>query len=353
MTITEFDRIRTIEEDTRPKIGWHNIVSSDGTGYGMVGSMLYEAFLRNGGRMVGHTDLDWDVHVCVSPPRSIYIGREKFREDIILHSMFEATPLPSTWPNILNRCGLLWVPSQYVYDLYRDHGVTAPMFKVGYAVDNQMYTFKKREVTDEPFRVLVWGDGLMTRKNVLTSIKAFLKAELPNSFLEVKVSDGIAPRAGIMWNQKPVENVIINSDPWTRLDLVQWLQSGDVGIYLSSGEGYGLMPMEAMATGLPMIIADNTGMREYANKDVALMVDCPTTELSQSLTAAYGESHFTVVPDFDQAVEHLRWAYHNRTQLYELGEKGSAHVTRQTWDEVALAAMYHITEYANSIKRSS
>lgn len=194
------------------------------------------------------------------------------------------------------------------------------------------------------------GDGLMTRKNVLLSIKAFLQANLPNSYLEVKISDGIAPRAGIMWNGKPAENVIINSDPWTRMDLVQWLHSGDVGMYLSRGEGYGLMPMEAMATGLPMIIADNTGMREYASTDVALMVDCPTTAIDESLTAAYGETHFSVHPDFDQAVEQLRWAYRNRPQLYDLGEKGSAHVTRRTWDEVALEAMYQITEYANSIK---
>lgn len=333
------------------KIGWQALVAGDGNGYGMISNQFYEGFMRCGAHMIGHDEFGWDVAVCVSPPRSLIVGREKHREDLIFHTMFEGNPMPKHWPALLNKVGLVWVPSDWVKELFIANGVTTPIFKVGYAVDKHVYVPNRREVREEPFTVLIWGDSLSSRKNVTEAIKTFLRAELPNAICQIKVSDGIAPKGKISYNGVPQDNVFVNSQSWTRFELVKWLQSGDVGLYLSGGEGYGLMPQEAMATGLPMIVANNTGMREYINANNALLVECPTIELSQSMTSVYGEDFYTAKPDYDMAVDLLRYAYNNREKVYDLGMQGSADVTVSTWDDKAMEALYYIHEYAESIKK--
>ncbi len=333
------------------KIGWHAIVAGDGNGYGMIANQFYEAFMRCGAKMVGHDEFDWDVAVCVTPPRSLLVGREKHREDLIFHTMFEASPMPTHWPELLNRIGLVWVPSDWVKELFIANGVKTPIFKVGYPVDKNVYIPKRRQESDDPFTVLIWGDGLSTRKNILEAIKTFLRAELPNAVCQVKISDGIAPRAGVSWNGKPTGNVFINSESWDRFKLVEWLHSGDVCMYLSGGEGYGLMPKEAMCTGLPMIVANNSGMKEYLTPENALLVECPEIEICSTMSAVYYQDLYVAKPNYDQAVEHLRWAYNNRPALYEMGWKASQEVSVSTWDDKALEALYYIEEYAESIRK--
>jgi len=332
------------------KIGWHTIIDTTGTGYGMIGSELYNSFVDVGATMVSHTGFDWDVSVCVSPPRSILIGREKKREDIIFHTMFEAFPMPPEWPHVLNRAGLVWVPSQFVYDLFEQSGVKTPMFKVGYAVNKDLYGFVEREIHDDkPFKVLAWGDGLMSRKNLLHTMKTYMRANLPNATLEVKVTDGIKPQGTITWNGNVRDDITIHSEEWRRVDLIKWLQGGDVGIYLSGGEGYGLMPQEAMATGLPMIVANNTGMKEYLTPQNALLVDCLSHEKCESMSAVFNMELFVTKPNYDQAIDHLRWAYNNRETLLDMGTQGYRDATNTTWEEVALEALYHIREYAKTL----
>lgn len=337
-------------QDQDIKIGWHAIVAGDGNGYGMIANQFYEGFSRCGAHMVGHDEFGWDVAVCVTPPRSLIVGREKFREDLIFHTMFEASPMPTYWPDLLNRVGLVWVPSNWVKELFIANGVKTPIFKVGYAVDKNIYIPRKRVVQEnEPFTVLIWGDGLMSRKNVTEAIRTFLRAELPNSRCLVKVSDGIAPKGMIRYNGVATNNVFVNSQSWTRFELVEWLHGGDVGMYLSGGEGFGLQPMEMMSTGLPVIIADNTGMREYANAGNSLLVNCSGQELCQSMTQTFNQDFYTARPDYDMAVDLLRYAYDHREEVYNLGMKASAEVTRSTWDDKALEALYYIHEYAESL----
>lgn len=337
-------------QDQDIKIGWHAIVAGDGNGYGMIANQFYESFMRCGAHMIGHDEFGWDVAVCVTPPRSVLVGREKHREDLIFHTMFEASPMPEHWPSLLNKIGLIWVPSDWVKELFIANGVTTPIFKVGYAVDKNIYVPQKRVLRDDPFRVLIWGDSLSSRKNVTEAIKTFLRADLPNAECYVKVSDGIAPKGTISYNGVPKPNVHVNSESWNRFELVQWLQSGDVGMYLSGGEGYGLMPQEAMATGLPMIVANNTGMQEYVNPGNAMLVDCPTIERCETMSQVFNAEFFTAKPDYDMAVDLLRYAYHNREKIYDLGMKASAEVTISTWDDKALEALYYIHDYAESLK---
>lgn len=53
-----------------------------------------------------------------------------------------------------------------------------------------------------------------------------------------------------------------------RTDVEEILQTADVFVFPSIREGLGLAPLEALACGVPLIVSDNRGSREYAKADV-------------------------------------------------------------------------------------
>eukprot|EP00195_Chlamydomonas_chlamydogama_P002021 CAMPEP_0202919946 /NCGR_PEP_ID=MMETSP1392-20130828/76598_1 /ASSEMBLY_ACC=CAM_ASM_000868 /TAXON_ID=225041 /ORGANISM="Chlamydomonas chlamydogama, Strain SAG 11-48b" /LENGTH=1223 /DNA_ID=CAMNT_0049613415 /DNA_START=1514 /DNA_END=5182 /DNA_ORIENTATION=+ len=64
-------------------------------------------------------------------------------------------------------------------------------------------------------------------------------------------------------------------------EMIRLYRSVDAFVLPSHGEGWGLPYMEAMAMGLPVIATNWSGMTEFMNSDVALMLNC-TPKLMQS-----------------------------------------------------------------------
>lgn len=328
---------------------WAGFPNDQSSGYSHIAAKLGEGVQRAGANMLGGNATLWDCMVCLHPPATWIVGMYGRRDDLCFHTMYEASPLPSGWANILNRTRVVWTPSQWSKQLLENHGVTTPIFVSGYGIDHQVYRFEQREDHEGPFRVLIWSETLVSRKNVMRAIMAFQKADLPDAVLEVKLrgllgmsSDTVIYKPG---TKEPDERITIIADYWERDVLVNWLHSGDVGIYLSGGEGFGLMPLEGMATGLPMIVAANSGMLEYLRDDNALLVPCPDLERSIAYTTAAGEEMWTYKPEMDAAISHLEWAYNHRSNLYEIGYRGWTESLRWNWNEKAAEAYAILKRY--------
>ena len=316
-------------------LSWHAPDGEAGHGYATVGKRLYTELKRFGMTMLPADAFGWDALIIVNPPNATYMLGPNLRPDIVLHAMTETNILPSSWVEILNRVGLVWVPSQFVERIFRENGVRTPMMRVGYGFEGT----PKERISSDHFRVLAWGDNLHSRKNMLLAIKAFIAADLPDASLELKLNIG-ADLQDMCWNDgvHTYDNIIIRHVTWGRERLTAWLESGDIGVYLSGGEGYGLMPGEMMKTGLPMISVRHTGLEEYLTPDIILEV--PSTE--QSSFFFNKRFHVTEAtefkPDFDALVEQLRYAAAHRKQIAHLGMRGACHLESYTWDNVGKKA---------------
>lgn len=319
------------------RLSW--FLAEGGHGYATVGAKLKEAVTKAGAQSLELHRIDWDAIIAVHPPTKGYIVGPRPRPDVVFHTMVEANRLPALWRDMVNRVGLVWVPSKFCEDVFRTGGVTVPIMRTGYAVEG---TPVRRQNHDGPFRVLAWGDSLASRKNILLAIQVFIDANLPNSELEVKLNLGDFPIPDLMWtdsNNIDHPNIHIYHGNWEKDRLTNWLHSGDVGIYLSGGEGYGLMPKEMMATGLPMISVINTGMHEYLRHTDVLYVPSDKMVPSPFFNRSYRETGFEMhTPDMEAAVAHLRWAYGNREALYDLGMRGSTSALKDTWDLIGQEA---------------
>ena len=306
-------------------------------GYGVIGDCLVGA-LANAGADISTTNPDYDLAIAVGLPMPWAIPTGTERDDLVWHTMFEATPFPQYWVEVINRSAGLWVPSQWVGEQFQEAGVTKPVMVSGYGVDVETFFHVPRQPRDK-FKVVAWGKGLNSRKNLTLAMRAFILAGLPDdAYMEVKVNeDDPLARDGQVVED---ENIHIIKRDWPQSVLANWLRSADVLIYMSSGEGFGLMPLEAMATGLPVICAANTGMLDYLTPENSLHVGCPTMIPATNYERIFGYSCSWYWPAVDEAIEHLRWAYHNRESLYEMGNKAAVDVAmRWTWQKAGSAAL--------------
>ena len=111
---------------------------------------------------------------------------------------------------------------------------------------------------DDVFRLLYVG-GLTVAKGVPILLDAF--ARLPHESAELVLLGG--------WSSRGMRRHILSAaarDPRIRLatgDPLPHLQRADAYVHPSFQEGFGYAPMEALACGVPVIVTEDTGMKEY------------------------------------------------------------------------------------------
>jgi glycosyltransferase involved in cell wall biosynthesis len=337
----------SFEAPSPMRLAWGALTTDSGHGYGYISHRYPSALAEAGVDVVNPYDPDWDLSAFISTPVGWF---PDFQERLVLHTMYEAWPLPKWWVQNMNRAGLIWTPSTWCRDLFLESGVTRPIMVSPYGVDADVYQPVSRRGRDGIFRVALWGDTLFSRKNVWQAIKVFIDADIPDSVLEVKLSalfsrDVIGNvSVAIGPDGKPFpKNVKIVTGTWPESSIVTWLQRADVGIYLSGGEGFGLMPLNQMSTGLPIVCTYNTGMMEYLTYESAMLVPCFRGLASPG---SYEQRSEHEVPDYAVAVDMLRWAAANREAACEIGERAADRAKQFSWTRAGALAATGLEEYA-------
>jgi glycosyltransferase involved in cell wall biosynthesis len=330
------------------KLSWCTLAHGDDHGYAVVAKELCLAVEKAGATFLEPWRFGADLTVIFALPSVYFFPAGRPRRDIVWHTMIEVEPTPTDWIPIMNLCGAVWAPSRWVAEQFEAQGVTVPIFVSGYGISPTVHHPHQRPAR-AGLKVGVWGDVFGSRKNVAMAIDCFVKADLPaDATLEVKVNAPrwITPKTFTV-DGKADDRVAILNGSWSIAVLTDWLRSLDVLLYLSGGEGYGLMPLEAMACGTPVIASIHTGMADYMTP--ANTLEVPTVGMVESPTYdfRFGYKAFQRLPDGDAVIERLRWAYFNHDALTALGTRAAADAATLTWDragEQALAQLQaHVT----------
>ena len=169
--------------DKKVRISWCGWEADGANGYASIAKQYRTKIsIMDGIEVVGNYSQNWDAIIGICTPISWLIGAHRQpRPDLVFHTMFEAEPLPPGWVENMNCAGLIWTPSEYCADLFKRSGVTTPIVKIGYGIDHNTFAYFDRRERKQAFKVLIWGDTMMSRKNVLMSAQTFIKAALPNA----------------------------------------------------------------------------------------------------------------------------------------------------------------------------
>jgi len=320
------------------KIVWGSLMQSEYGGYGRVGQYLAGAIGEHVDdiELAGRFDIDYDWRIIVAVPYNWVVGA-LHQPDLIWHTMFECTPMPSALAGLYRQARHIWVPSEFVREEILKVCPDLSIIKSGYGIDPRKFPFIDREKEslpgkrgDRPYRFFSWTDQLPSRKGPVDVMRAFNKLNLPNCELIVKSSQDSMQYSVNNPNIRFVQGNLM----W--FELVQVMGQCDAMVYPSRGEGFGLMPMEAMATGLCTIAPKASGMAEFIDEEYNLVLPIVGTEAVHVSGMAYQEEQFGHVPDMDTMMDMMRWCYENQHEAYLLGKKGSEYIHREwTWEQAA------------------
>lgn len=281
----------------------------------------------------------FDTAICYGYPLSFSsLAPWKFK---IGFTMFETNKLPESkyWSgekNVADTCNeldLLLVPSKHNKKLFEDHGVTIPIEVVNLGYEPSIYKYVNRKERDK-FTFLIAGN-LSVRKNVGAVVRAFMElfADKQDVQLVIKTSKG----SSLNQFTFPTSNIRTIAKRVSAEDMAKIYHDADCFVFPSRGEGFGLPPLEAMATGLPVILADHTGMSDYIDDRYCYPIKKYKLVKAQFYPKKWGDVGTWYEPDYEELKRLMLEVYKMRKFSKVIGKHASMHVKKNfTYRNTAL-----------------
>jgi len=309
------------------RIAWVNMSSIQTSGYGQVGENMAWALQENGVEILDTRYFGWDYRIIPTSPRAWMVPQDgSVAEDLVIHTTFDGDLLPDSWVRILNRAGVVWVPSQWNKECFERSGVNRPIIVSGYGVMPDVFDWVDRDYYKGPFTFLAWGGRVFDRKNVMTTIKVFGRLNLPDSRLVVKLATGQIKN---IQSNRDIRVYYGEMEDW---ELAAFLYHPHCLVYPASAESFGLMPLEALACGLPVILTDYSGMQEYMTPETCIPLKVKAIVDADLTNKMFGSEARWAQPDEDDLAEKMVWVYENREEAKEIGRMASKYVVNNwTW----------------------
>lgn len=247
--------------------------------------------------------------VAYSPPTDPIWLRDRPDQALLGFTMWEDDSLPRSWDPFYARIDALATPSRFCVELFKcrfaELGLDIPICYVPLGVDAERYPFVRRthERGRGNFRVL-WNATAIydTRKGAAEAVAAFQLAFPGRTDVELLLRSRYDGAHGIEGDDPRIRVVrrMITDEAKRRM-----LERAHVLLYPSKGEGFGLIPLEAIASGLPAIVAANSSMLDYRELTFPIRCTPGPSQISPPWRqapagACWGE------PDVAHAAEQLR-----------------------------------------------
>ncbi len=283
-----------------------------------------------------------EIGVCMSTPGEFHKLPTPYKIGVTMYEADEPLDLHPEWRHDCAPMDRLIVPSPYCRDVFSTF-YNGPIDVVPLAVNPLYYTAKKRE-PKSTFTFVTYAT-LSPRKAPLETLEAFERAfpinEYPDVRIEFKTRNGVF---GWQENLLPTitdPRVTIHNATWSPQEVLEWLHKADAFLFLSKGEGFGMPPREAMATGLPTIVADNTGLSTFCDGDY----NWPVPTLREEYCDKLGTWR---IPDWDYAIDCMRAIYFNREDAYERGKRGAEWFIKNHGADAAAKQMQRVLEHCKA-----
>jgi alpha-1,6-mannosyltransferase len=214
------------------------------------------------------------------------------------------------------RFDVVFAPSRlmcaYLNDLGVPHAVHQPL-----GVDTEVFTPQRRTADlrerlglADSARVLVYAGRFSGEKNVPVLLQAFARLGSPYHLLLI----------GGDREARPADNVTMVPYRRDSVELAQWLASADALVHAGTKETFGLVILEAMACGLPVVATRAGAFPEFIDEGVgALAEPCDPASMAEAIVSLY-ERDLAVIGAAARArvIKQFTWnrAFHTQMATY-------------------------------------
>jgi glycosyltransferase involved in cell wall biosynthesis len=239
----------------------------------------------------------------------------------------------------MNEMDEVWATSDWTAGVFKDAGVIKPVHTYRHGID-PIWTPRLRERGDK-LRFLHVGEPA-PRKGGQYALDAFFDAfgERDDVHLTIKGHHQHFVRSWQMGAVKSPElpNVTINTDNLSTEDMVKLFHEHDVLVYPSWGEGFGLIPLQALATGMPTICTSAWAPYKKYLHDLKLSSERVRSTWTYHPGKVYQPNYDQLVNLYRQAESdffNLSHQFHKQTDLVH---------AEYNWERLTQKAFAHIVE---------
>lgn len=299
------------------RISYHTVSSNLTTsnGYGYAGSHIRRSLTKLGHQM-DFKDFEAPIQLNFVQPTKYRLVKDQYQ---IGYTPWESSELPDGWLKGFKAVDELWTTSQQCAEWYRECGVTGHIRVYHHGIE-PIWKPRKRSSTNR-LKFLHVGEP-SPRKGGQLVMDAFNAAfgknpayqltikSTEHSSIRIYENSHVRPRS-IIGTPTDWPNVSLITDEMSLDNLVSLYRSHHVLVYPSWGEGFGFIPLQGLATGMPTICTEAWAPYKEFLGEMALeskAVDSPWPMIHPGKMFE---------PDFDHLVHLMRTAAENRDRLFE------------------------------------
>jgi glycosyltransferase involved in cell wall biosynthesis len=271
---------------------------------------------------------------------------------------WEHGSMPAEWYAWLrDDCDDVWTHSTYNRRTYLDAGMPPERVAViPHGVDLQIFKpdGPKMRTSGGAFRFLFVG-GTLTRKGIDLLVNAYVRAFTARDDVVLMIKDVNAATFYRGQTRGAEIRAIAQRPGVARIEYVdatlpdegmaQLFRAADCLVLPYRGEGFGLPVIEAMASGLPVIVTAGGATDDFVDESVGWRIASRRRELEPAesplptVTPAW-----LLEPDLDALIDALRHAYLQPDDARRRGQAAARRARTWTWDRAATIAERRLHE---------
>jgi glycosyltransferase involved in cell wall biosynthesis len=322
------------------ELAFKTITIGGHTGYGNASRLLSDALIRAGVELSEESDIKFNF--CMPPDYDA--GKYS-----IGYTPWESTKVPANWIFPMRGVDDLWTTATWVKKVFQDVAPDQDVFVLPHGIEPvwkpKLRTIKRNNIfwflhMGEPaprkggdIFFEAWYKHFRNRKDVGIIFKS-----VGAPWCRVKDSKGSVIASPIGESNAVSKRVKVLSKVLTQQELLELLYDVHCLVYPSRGEGFGLIPFEAMATGLPTIMPID-GMGDFAELSTLPLVNSKWVKSAeQRIHPGDWMSH-----DLDEVINQMEqvMANYNHYAQAQFNNTDLIHET-YSWDAVASKAIDRI-----------
>ena len=185
---------------------------------------------------------------------------------------------------LYERFDVVFAPSRFMCELLNSIGVPHSLYQP-LGVDAEIFHPKRRSDglrrklgLAAKTRVLVYAGRFAGEKNLPVLLQAFARLGSPYHLVMI----------GGKREARPTANVTMVPYRRDSLELAEWIASADALVHAGTKETFGLVLLEAMACGRPVVATRASAVPEFVDAQVGLLAEpCSAASMADAIAALY------------------------------------------------------------------